>query len=108
GTVCLWEPAAGKALRRWRGHKGPVRGVAFAPDGKSLASGGGDARICLWDLAEGTAKPPPRTRTLTHESRVTSLAFAPDGRVIASGSGEGTVHLWEVETGSKRWEAGQF
>src|SRR5262249_24181080 len=35
--ICLWD-AAGKELGRLRGHKGHVLSVAFAPDGKTLAS----------------------------------------------------------------------
>ena len=46
----MWEAATGRLIRRFEGHHGDVSSVAFAPDGLSLASGGGDSTILLWDI----------------------------------------------------------
>ena len=35
------------------GHTRTVHTVAFSPDGKTLASGGGDEAIKLWDVIGG-------------------------------------------------------
>ena len=76
--------------------------LAFAPDGKTLASGGTDwsyhrgrdtsgfmppdtgrrGEWRLWDAATGTLR-----RTETETERVSSLAFAPDGQSLACGVG---------------------
>ena len=72
-----------------------VLSVAFSPDGKTLASGGWDRAVRLWDTANGALK-----RTLSHENLVYSVAFSPDGRTLASGEHQtGAIRLWEVETG---------
>lgn len=38
------------------GHSGLVRCVAFAPDGKTLVTGGSDRTVRVWDAATGKAR----------------------------------------------------
>src|SRR5438105_4834450 len=52
-TVKLLDVATGKELRAFKGHTEAVTAVAFAPDGKRLASGGKDNTILLWDMPTG-------------------------------------------------------
>src|SRR5215475_5342849 len=64
------------------GHSGSVGSVAFAPDGKRLASSSNDGSIKLWDVESGKLQ-----GTLTGASSfVLSVAFAPDGKRLASSS----------------------
>lgn len=54
--------------------------VAFAPDGKTLASAG--PSVLLWDLSTGEM-----VRSLhDFETMITDLAFSPDGRLLAAAS----------------------
>src|SRR5205823_1271287 len=46
-----WDLPTGKEIGRLEGHGGWVLSVAFAPDGKTLASSGIDTTALVWDLA---------------------------------------------------------
>ncbi|HWG44849.1 MAG TPA: hypothetical protein VN688_18895, partial [Gemmataceae bacterium] len=50
GTVRLLEIASGKVRAEFVGHRHGVHGLAFAPDGQTLASGGEDNVAFLWDV----------------------------------------------------------
>jgi WD40 repeat protein len=83
-------------------HHHPVRSVAFAPDGKTLASGGGwphlPGEIKLWDLTTRTE----RVALTDRHGVVYSLAFAPDGQALATAGLGASVRFWDAATGGER------
>lgn len=74
-------------------HSGQVRAVAFSPDGRTIATGGYDGVVRLWDAATQRKIGTP---LIGHNDGITSLAFAPGGGTLASSSFDGTARLWNV------------
>src|SRR5262249_43032012 len=69
-----------------------VFAVRFAPDGKTLASGGGLA-VYLWDVQTGKEV----RRFETKEGSSACLAFSPDGKLLAGPAGL----IWDVASGKR-------
>jgi WD40 repeat protein len=78
-------------------HPFNVRGLAFSPDGKVIASGSQKFTIRLWDAETGR-----ELKMLTgHTAGVTGLAFSPDGKTLASSSWDRTIRLWDTAGGNE-------
>src|SRR5262249_27706666 len=75
-----------------------VRCVAFAPDGRTVATAGADCAIQLWDTATGRQRGSPAG----HPGTVHAIIFAPGGRSLASASADGTVRIWDLTTQRER------
>jgi WD40 repeat protein len=60
-SVRLWNVAVGQELLTLHGHTGPVHSVAFAPNGRSLASCGdgpdGSIEVIVWHAAHPSQGP---------------------------------------------------
>ncbi|MDE0400154.1 MAG: hypothetical protein OXL96_20345 [Candidatus Poribacteria bacterium] len=68
--------------------KGSVYGVAFSPDGQTLASASW-RMVELWNTVTGE-----HIGTFTgHPGWNKAVVFSPDGQILASGSDNGTVIL---------------
>jgi len=74
-----------------RGHDDKVYSLAWAPDGRSLASADWSGLIRVWDLGSGEAK------VLSgHENGVDAIAFHPAGAQLASVGYDGIARTWNL------------
>lgn len=65
-------------------HGGTVSALAFARDGKTLATGGEDGSVSLWDVGHAEGMWKPRATVTGPDHRVVAVAFSPDWRTVAA------------------------
>src|SRR5262245_49347952 len=85
----------------WQAHKGKIESMAFAPDGRFLATAtGGTRTVYLWEPTTGklvrklTGDWPDGHRGL---GSVLSVGFAPGAPLLAAGTSR-SVTLWRTDT----------
>jgi WD40 repeat protein len=88
--LILYDVRNRRAFPPLRSHTARLWSVAFAPDGKTVASTSNDGTIKLWNVA---------TRQVAlnlrgHIGPVSSAFFSSDGRWMATSGVDATVRLW--------------
>lgn len=98
--LVLWDLATETSTVLVTAPQGPnrsIQSVAFAPDGATLASGGSDGKIRLWDVGARREK----AVFSGHPKGVQALAFCRGGKVLASGGYDRTLRFWDPATGKQ-------
>jgi len=72
-----------------RGHGGPVRALAIAPDGAQAISGSFDTSAIRWSLTRNVAEQVMRF----HDGAVNAVAYLKDGRLVTAGA-DAHIALW--------------
>ena len=103
GRIKLWDSNSGKLKVKLKGHYlidhyYGVRSLAFHLESNTLASGGSNHTIMLWDTKKGK----PKALFWENQYMQTyALDFSPDGNTLASFSYDGFIRLWDIENSEK-------
>ncbi|EPS65766.1 hypothetical protein M569_09011, partial [Genlisea aurea] len=83
-----------ECLRSWKGHEGPILGMACHASGGLLATAGADKKVQVWDVDGGFC-----THYFKgHKGIVTCTMFHPDPLrlLLFSASDDATVKVWDL------------
>jgi WD40 repeat protein len=98
--VVIWDLQTGTLRHRLPGYADKVVALAFSPDSKLLAAGGGvpteDGEIRVYDVMSGKMAFEIKSG---HSDTVFGLCFSPDGKMLASCGADKFVKAWEVPGG---------
>ncbi|MBI4613404.1 MAG: hypothetical protein HY720_07305 [Planctomycetes bacterium] len=83
----LAAPAPGQV------HRGPVRRVAFSPDGSRVVSAGADRSVRIWNAATGELV----RGWYAHEDEVLSARVSANGKRLATAGRDGKLRVWDLE-----------
>ena len=91
-SIYVWDTTTGKRTTPLPdGLPTEAVALAFADDGRTLATATPEGLVQLWEVASWTI----RAQYRGHRGRVTSLTFASDGRLFTGGL-DTTVLAWDI------------
>jgi WD40 repeat protein len=105
--IRILDIETGHLLGELRGHTLQITGLAYSPDGQTLASAAGDrlgaGQLKLWNMATGKERVPIEP----FKQRLRALSFAPDGNTLAVASGDNTAQIVDMHSGKVLASFGQ-
>lgn len=99
GVVCIFDLRNSRNSRKYNAHRGQVCTLSWAPDGLTLASGGDDCNVSVFE---------PRQKYpghIKHTAPVHSLAWMKPGLLVTGQSNDqGEIKMFNLKTGEQKSE----
>ena len=100
--ITIWDPVAGKLLRRIKNVAQRTQSLDYNPDGKLLAAASGLpgqlGEVALFDPASGAL-----VKLLGAMSDVAlAVSFSPDGTRLAAGGADNSIRIYDVASGKEQ------
>ncbi|CAO3678190.1 unnamed protein product [Umbelopsis vinacea] len=98
GTIQKWDMRNPKLIyeRKVSAHNGPCLTVDWHPDGRTLASGGRDRTIKVWDMTSDSRKPQYTIRTMASVSRIQWRPGYDNEIASCALLSDNGLHIWDV------------
>lgn len=98
-SIKIWKGSTGirhsmQFEQKFTHHSSSVMCVKFSPDGKLLASAGGDKFVFLYEMPSGNVL----TKIEHHNSYVGTCAFSRSMKHFATGSNDKQLAIWKLES----------
>jgi WD40 repeat protein len=104
-TLCFWDAASGKELRRLTIGSTGITSAQFSGDGKALAVGSNDGSVRILDPVSGAERKTLRDPFAAYGT--TQVALSRDGKtLLATTQHSRNLLLWDVESGRLRQRYG--
>jgi len=93
----LWDTTTGKR-QAVLPVGAEIYGLAWSPDGTTLATGSWNRTATLWKAKTGK----PLMTLRGHTGKIYDVAWSPDGKTLATGADDNLVILWDARSGRAR------
>ena len=94
GKARIYDLKTGQIFLQPFGPEHGLKGVAYNPDGRFVATASEDHSVSIWDTANLKV-----VSRWPHPDSVYSARFSPDGLRVVTACEDGIARVWEVRTG---------
>eukprot|EP00744_Colponema_vietnamica_P009652 GILI01013704.1.p1 GENE.GILI01013704.1~~GILI01013704.1.p1 ORF type:complete len:671 (+),score=201.45 GILI01013704.1:103-2013(+) len=92
GQLLVWEWQSETYVLKQQGHLYDLNVVSYSPDGQTIATGGDDGKLKLWNASTGFCF----VTFSDHAGSITAVCFTPQSNAVISSSLDGTVRAFDL------------